>query len=147
MVFENDDQAQDGFHFRFEDYNEGAEEFQYAAYGTVKSSATYSGACSGSGNQSHTENPWDDSELDIAWNQKSYDASVVTSTLARYKFAITCAGQPETASVGYPDLKSYVAAKTFPKMTPGASTLSGSGKDQALYTTWAWNFVSDVPAD
>jgi CARDB protein len=142
--------AQPGLVFRFQKYDVSTEQFSYEAFGSLMDVESEHGTCSYNGSNTVTESPWTGtSYLDIAGDQKSYDAFIEGSAAATYTTPVSCIGiSAGTATLKLQDLVTYDGSKTAPKMpSPFAKELTGTFSDtqgQAAYV-WSWRFTADVP--
>ncbi len=136
--------------FRFSHVAGGPARFVYGASGAVKETATFSGDCTGEGEQSASRNHWgQDSGLFISQSLKEYEATVRASLATPFTIGMTCQDIPATVpkTVRFHDLLTRTVASTAPlPMSPAAHQLTGTASLGTLFPIrYDWTLAADVP--
>ncbi len=130
--------AADTFHFEFSLYDHSKAQYVYLPMGSITSTATYAGFCSGTGSMTATHTPWA-GFLHIAGDFRYYDA-LVQSDPTKFPVTITCLGGISTTAMdGFDDLDT-TGTTGFPLTNEQAPKVSGDFSDATTHTEWKWQF-------
>src|SRR5262249_20155725 len=131
-------QAGAGFDFEFSLYDHDKGQYVYLPMGSVTSTSTYGGVCTGTGSMTATHAPWG-GFLYIAGAFRHYGAFVQADTTT-YPVPITCLGAiSTTATNGFDDLDTS-ADGTCPQTNAQAPHVTGDFSDAVKHLEWKWQF-------
>jgi hypothetical protein len=129
------------FHFEFYHYDHAAEEFVYTPNGSITSTTTYSGFCSGTGSTTATHTPWA-GFLDIRGDFRTYDAFVKVDP-TKYSVPLVCFPAFNTTGSSAADDLDVSIGGGFPHTNEQARQVSGDVTDGSVESKW--QFRAAIP--
>jgi hypothetical protein len=135
-------QAGAGFNFQFTHYDSAKGQYVYQPMGSITSTSTYGGVCTGTGSLTVTHTPWA-GWLYIGRDFAHYGA-LVQADPTKYPVMLTCLGGfTYNAMNGFDDLDTTQLG--FATTNAEATTVTGDVPDPTTHLEWKWQFQAAGP--
>ncbi len=127
-----------GFRFEFSHYDHSAEEYLYTPNGSITTTTTYSGFCSGTGSATDTRTPWA-GFLRIKGDFRTYNA-FVKADIAAYNVPVVCQPGISLTIPSAPDDLDVLIGGGAPHTNEQAQQVNGDVTDSAVHVESKWQF-------